>query len=336
MKGKILLVLRHGKSDWATGLEDFYRPLVSRGRLGSRKMGAWIRHQDMLPDTVVSSPAERARMTVVHACKSMGISLDTVRWDERLYATSVDEHLAALADCPKKAQVVMLVGHNPGLEELVEYLAAGEVEIPADGKLLPTSALAQLETTGEWKDLKRGCARIIAVTRPAEVPDDIEATDKAKEKTKAGGKSKADDDPNWGPVPDYFFTQSAVIPYRMTDGKPEIMLITSRKGTRWVLPKGVKEPELSLRDSASKEAFEEAGVRGELDAEPLGHYEYAKWGGTCSVAVFPMAVTECLPDSDWEESHREREWVSPKEAKDRLDEPELGKLVGALAKRLAG
>ncbi len=52
MKGKTLLVLRHGKSDWATGLEDFYRPLVSRGRLGSRKMGAWIRHQDMLPDTV--------------------------------------------------------------------------------------------------------------------------------------------------------------------------------------------------------------------------------------------------------------------------------------------
>jgi phosphohistidine phosphatase len=114
------------------------------------------------------------------------------------------------------------------------------------------------------------------------------------------------------------------------------MLITSRKGTRWVLPKGVQEPGLSLRDSASKEAFEEAGVRGELDAEPIGHYEYAKWGGTCTVAVFPMVVSECLPAADWEESHRERQWLSPKEATERLDEPELRKLVGKLASRLAG
>ena len=125
MKDKTLLVLRHGKSDWSTGLEDFHRPLVSRGRLGSRKMGGWIRHQDLLPDTVLSSPAERARMTTVHACKAMGVSLDSVRWDERLYATSVEEHLAVLADCPTTARLVMLVGHNPGLEELVEYLAAG-------------------------------------------------------------------------------------------------------------------------------------------------------------------------------------------------------------------
>jgi phosphohistidine phosphatase len=334
MKDKTLLILRHGKSDWGTGLEDFHRPLVSRGRLGSRKMGGWIRHQDLLPDTVLSSPAERARMTTVHACQAMGVSLNSVCWDKRLYATSVEEHLAVLADCPTTARLVMLVGHNPGLEELVEYLAAGEVEIPPDGKLLPTSALAQLEMTGDWRGLKRGCARIVAVTRPAEVPDNIEATDKEQEKTEE--KAEAGNEAKRAPVPDYFFTQSAVIPHRIADGRPEIMLITSRKGKRWVLPKGVKEPGLSLRDSAGKEAFEEAGVRGEVDAEPIGHYEYAKWGGTCKVAVFPMAVSECLPDGDWEESHRERQWLSPQEAKDRLDEPELGKLVGNLAKRLDG
>lgn len=333
MKDKTLLVLRHGKSDWSTGLEDFHRPLVSRGRVGSRKMGAWILCQDLLPDTVLSSPAERARMTTVHACKAMGVSLETVRWDERLYEASVEDHLAALADCPETAQLVMLVGHNPGLEELVEYLAVGEVEIPADGKLLPTSALAQLEMTGDWRGLKRGCARIAVVTRPADVPNDTEATDKAKSKTEE--KAEAGDKPKRRAVPDYFFTQSAVIPYRIADGKPEVMLITSRKGTRWVLPKGVKEPGLSLRDSASKEAFEEAGVRGEVDAEPIGHYEYAKWGGTCRVAVFPMAVSECLPDGEWEESHRERQWASPQEAIDHLDEPELCKLVSSLAKRLA-
>ena len=168
------------------------------------------------------------------------------------------------------------------------------------------------------------------MTRPAEVADDSAAIATSQDEKEAGGEVKR------GPVPDYCFTQSAVIPYRIADGKPEIMLITSRKGTRWVLPKGVKEPELSLRDSAGKEAFEEAGVQGELDAEPIGHYEYAKWGGTCKVAVFPMAVSECLPAADWEESHRERQWLSPKDATERLDEPELRKLVGKLARRLAG
>ena len=102
MKDKTLLVLRHGKSDWSTGLEDFHRPLVSRGRVGSHKMGAWIRCQGLLPDTVLSSPAERARMTTVHACKAMGVSLETVRWDERLYEASVEDHLAALPTARKR------------------------------------------------------------------------------------------------------------------------------------------------------------------------------------------------------------------------------------------
>ena len=61
MKRKLLLILRHGKSDWTTGLEDYHRPLVGRGRKGARKMGAWIRHLDLIPDAVLSSPAARAR-----------------------------------------------------------------------------------------------------------------------------------------------------------------------------------------------------------------------------------------------------------------------------------
>jgi len=84
MKSKTLLVLRHGKSDWSTGEDDFDRPLVSRGRLGSRKMGAWIRHRKLRPDVVLSSPAERARGTTEAACAAMGLPLKKVRWDEHL------------------------------------------------------------------------------------------------------------------------------------------------------------------------------------------------------------------------------------------------------------
>lgn len=322
MKAKTLLILRHGKSDWTTGQEDYHRPLVARGRQGSQKMGAWIRQQKLVPEAVVSSPAERARATTVVACKAMGLPVKTVRWDERLYAAPVEALLAALAECPKSARRVMVVGHNPGLEELVEYLAGG-FDVPEDGKVLPTSALARLELVEDWRKLAPGCAKLVSLTRPGELPDDLLV------------KSAEEEDAR-GPVPDYFFTQSAVLPYRRRDDGLEVMIVASRKGTRWVLPKGVKEPELSLRDSASKEALEEAGIRGDLDDEPIGHYDYAKWGGVCNVAVFPMAVTESVPDAEWAESHRQRRWVPVKEAKRLLDEPALRKLVDKLEKRLKG
>jgi len=149
----------------------------------------------------------------------------------------------------------------------------------------------------DWTKLEPGCATLVSVTRPGQVPDDL----------------AMDDEPQ-GPVPDYFFTQSAVLPYRRIDGQLEIMVIASRKGTRWVIPKGVKEPELSLRDSAGKEALEEAGVRGRLDEQPIGHYDYKKWGGVCHVAVFPMEVSESVPEDEWEESHRERRWLEARTA----------------------
>ena len=66
-------------------------------------------------------------------------------------------------------------------------------------------------------------------------------------------------------VPEYFYTQSAVIPFREQNGEFQVMLITSRKKKRWVIPKGVKEPELSAPASAANEAMEEAGIRGKED-----------------------------------------------------------------------
>lgn len=320
MKAKTLLILRHGKSDWDTGQEDFHRPLVERGRLGSLKMGAWIRRQKLVPDAVLSSTAARARATTEAACKTMGLPLKTVSWDERMYAASLEDLLVALAACPKNAQRVLLVGHNPGLEELVDYLTEGQLEVPADGKLLPTSALAELAVVGDWGSLKEGCAKLIAVTRPGQLPDDLLVDPEEEEER--------------GPVPEYFFTQSGVLPYRYVDGKLEIMVIASRKGTRWVIPKGVKELELSLRDSAEKEALEEAGVRGRVDAEPIGDYDYKKWGGVCNVVVFPMEVSESIPEDEWEESHRERRWFDTRDARRMVDERALRKLIDKLKKRL--
>ena len=129
-------------------------------------------------------------------------------------------------------------------------------------------------------------------------------------------------------VPDYFFMQSAVIPYREQNGDIEILLITSRKKRRWVIPKGVKEPELSAPASAAQEALEEAGIEGRVSEHPIGRYEYEKWGGICRVEVFTMKVEKV--HSDWLENYRDREWVSIEQAASRVNEKQLKKMLRSM------
>ena len=129
-------------------------------------------------------------------------------------------------------------------------------------------------------------------------------------------------------VPDHYFDQSAVVPFRLREGAPEIVLITSRKKRRWVVPKGVKELDLSPEESAAKEALEEAGIEGTVLSGAIGTYEYDKWGGVCRVEVFAMSV-ENVHDA-WLESYRDREWLSVEEASGRVEEPELKRMIRSL------
>lgn len=126
-------------------------------------------------------------------------------------------------------------------------------------------------------------------------------------------------------VPDHFFQQSAVLPFRRDRGHLEFLLITSRRKKRWVIPKGVRELDMDAADSAAKEALEEAGIEGDLSAQPIGTYRYEKWGGTCTVEVFSMAVHSSY--DTWPESYRERFWMTPEEAIARVDEPELKQIM---------
>ena len=134
--------------------------------------------------------------------------------------------------------------------------------------------------------------------------------------------------------PQWFYVQSAVVPYRMAGGSAEVLLITSRGGRRWTIPKGVVERHMTAAASAAKEAYEEAGVRGDVDAASLGSYEYEKWGGTCAVEVYAMRVTEVL--DDWPESRRRRRWLSLDEAASALETDGPRRMLAALADRLRG
>jgi len=137
----------------------------------------------------------------------------------------------------------------------------------------------------------------------------------------------------FSPVPDYFFTQSGVIPYRIQDGKLQILLITSLSMKNWIIPKGVVEPYLTPQESAAKEAQEEGGVFGRVWDEPIGRYEVEKWGGVCKVTVFPMLVTKVY--DKWPEcDERKRKWLSPKDAIDKASKKDIKKLIKRLAREL--
>lgn len=164
------LILRHGKSDWSRETDDFHRPLKERGMRDAQRVGVWLVQQDWIPDYILSSPATRALGTAEKVCKTMGIYTQQIKQEPRIYEADTATLLSLLSACPAKARRVMLVGHNPGLEELLTYLAAQAPGRTQDGKLLPTATLARLLMPDDWSHLPAGCAEVDSITRPLALP----------------------------------------------------------------------------------------------------------------------------------------------------------------------
>ena len=126
--------------------------------------------------------------------------------------------------------------------------------------------------------------------------------------------------------PFWFYHQSGVIPFRASGNQIEILLVTSRGRGRWIIPKGVIDPGATAVESAGKEAYEEAGIRGRVSSEPVGEYQYRKWGGVCTVQVFALEVFDVL--ETWpENSSRHRQWMSAEEAANAVEEPALKQFI---------
>lgn len=125
--------------------------------------------------------------------------------------------------------------------------------------------------------------------------------------------------------PKYWYKQSAVIPFRKSGEKLEILLVTTRKKRKWIIPKGIVEESLSSRQSAAKEAFEEAGIEGELLPNKIGKYTYKKWGGICKVKVYALRVVTIL--DFWEEDFRERKWIDILDVEEYIENIKLLEII---------
>ena len=153
-----LILLRHGKSDWSGGEPDHLRPLAKRGRRQVPEAGRWLAEKIGVIDLAIVSPAERTRETWRLAAAELTVR-PTVREDDRVYAGTARALLDVLRELPDDVATVVLVGHNPGVEELVASLTGRWVS-------MPTSALAVIDLPGPWSTAGDTAAELRAEGRP--------------------------------------------------------------------------------------------------------------------------------------------------------------------------
>ena len=132
----------------------------------------------------------------------------------------------------------------------------------------------------------------------------------------------------------WIYEQAGALPFRVVDGSIHILLITNRKKTKWLIPKGLIDNPRYPEETASNEAMEEAGVKGQLFPFPVAHYSYKKWGGTCCVRVYLMEVQEQVSEF-LEKSMRELRWCSVDEAVSLVDNEELSDIINAAPEVIA-
>ena len=171
---KILTLLRHAKSGWDDGVErDFDRPLNPRGRRAARTVGAEMRAEGLAFDRIVASPAKRVIETLDEVAAGYG-PLDAI-YDERLYLALSETLIDVAREAPKTATRLLLVGHNPGLEETALRLTRAGGSLRAEAELkYPTGTLAEIHLPIEsWSELRHGVGRLERFIRPRDLDPEL-------------------------------------------------------------------------------------------------------------------------------------------------------------------
>jgi phosphohistidine phosphatase len=164
-----LLLLRHAKSSWDDALlDDHERPLAPRGRRAAEQICGWLVQQDISPDLILCSSARRTRETLGELMPAIR-SEASIRVEDGLYGAGRDDLLARLRAVREPATSLLLIGHNPGMQEAAALLAADDPAGAEIGRSFPAGALAIFETTNGWADLGAGSVDVAAFVRPRDL-----------------------------------------------------------------------------------------------------------------------------------------------------------------------
>jgi len=175
--GRTLVLFRHAKSAWPD-VPDHDRPLARRGVRAAPVMGRWLRNAGLVPGQVLCSTARRARETWQFAQAGLAAS-PPVTFDGRIYAATPADLLAVIREVPPATGTLLLIGHNPAIEDLALLLAGASVGPGTGGShhsdldrmrsKFPTAAIAVLQFGGTWRGLAPGRARLTAFVTPRDL-----------------------------------------------------------------------------------------------------------------------------------------------------------------------
>ena len=169
MTQRRLVLMRHGKSGYDDAYyNDFVRRLAPRGEKDVPRVTGWLRREGLVPDLIYSSTAYRAYETALLAARTLNYAEEAIDFKRELYLAEVGALLQCIRSIPA-FPTIMLIGHNPGLEGLVEELCGRDAGRREDGKLMATSALAVIEMPPDWTGRLAGEGRLKALMRPADL-----------------------------------------------------------------------------------------------------------------------------------------------------------------------
>lgn len=174
---KKLTLLRHAKSSWDDPVSrDFDRPLNDKGKRAANVMGKFIKQEGVDFDQILASPAVRVIETLEHVEEASGLSMEPT-WDRKIYLASSATLLDVLRGANENAEHVLMVGHNPGLEDLIFDLVPDDGSSAARNKVeekYPTATLAEMTLAIEtWADIAENSGTLDRFTRPRDLDPEL-------------------------------------------------------------------------------------------------------------------------------------------------------------------
>lgn len=154
---KTLYIVRHAKSSWDDpNMDDFDRPLNDRGQKDAPRMGNRLNERGIAPDLVISSPAARALGTARLICKALDYPEGNVHQERSVYHAGTESLLRTIRKVDDKNEILMIVGHNPGLTEFANDLLKEHIDN------IPTTGVVGCKLKiDSWKDAQVGCGKLL-------------------------------------------------------------------------------------------------------------------------------------------------------------------------------
>ena len=158
-----LVLLRHAKSEWHGGVaDDFERPLAARGQQDAPRIGEWMKTVGIIPDVILCSPARRARQTLTAVNDRLAVTHCAIVYEDDIYGAARQVLLELTQQYAPRCRTTMIVGHNPGLDELLCHLCRTPPPLTQNSKLMTTAAVAVLE----FAEPAQGQAELLYLARP--------------------------------------------------------------------------------------------------------------------------------------------------------------------------